>query len=180
MGFAIRIVFPSISSDAEEPRLFVADVGQATDGGGEPRRGGRELWLADPRRDNLFNAQNWSQPLESCSTDGLSEPVIAYAHQGDLSAIIGGVVYHGKAIPELAGGYVFGDWGRGKGHLFVAYPPGFGFGLWEITEIPLETEIGQLLGIGQDESGELYLLTKAPGLGAIGNSGSIYNRAMTP
>jgi hypothetical protein len=109
----------------------------------------------------------------------LSEPIIAYAHQGDLSAIIGGVVYRGKAIPELAGGYVFGDWGRGNAHVFVAFAPSFGSGLWDITEIQLDNktgqpQIGQLLGMGQDENGELYLLTKAPGLGASGNSGSVY------
>jgi len=126
-----------------------------------------------------FNALNWSQPLGSCPTEGLSDPIIAYAHESDLSAIIGGVVYHGTSIPELAGGYVFGDWGRGNGHLFVARPPAFGSGLWKINEIQLEIsgsqpEIGQLLGIGQDESGELYLLTKAPGVGAIGNSGAVY------
>jgi hypothetical protein len=110
---------------------------------------------------------------------GLSDPIIAYAHEGDLSAIIGGAVYHGQSLPELAGGYVFGDWGRGNGHLFVARPPTFGRGLWKITEIQLElapnqAEIGQLLGIGQDASGELYLLTKAPGVGAMGTSGAVY------
>jgi glucose/arabinose dehydrogenase len=121
-----------------------------------------------------FNAQDWHRPLESCPASGLSEPVIAYAHQGDLSAIIGGAVYHGHAIPGLAGKYIFGDWGRGRGHLFVASPPRFGFGLWEIAEIPLDIEVGQLLGIGQDGNGELYLLTKAPGLGASGTSGAVY------
>jgi hypothetical protein len=34
--------------------------------------------------------------------------------------------------------------------------------------------MGQLLGIGHDENGEIYLLTKAPGVGAAGNSGMIY------
>jgi glucose/arabinose dehydrogenase len=135
--------------------------------------GGNYGW---PIREGMtcFNSQNWSEPLGSCSTHGLSEPIIAYAHQGDLSAIIGGMVYRGKAIPELSGGYVFGDWGRGNGHLFVAYSPQFGSGLWNITEIQLEIAIGQLLGIGQDENSELYLLTKAPGQGASGTSGSIY------
>jgi glucose/arabinose dehydrogenase len=178
-GFRNPYRFSFDVSEAEKPRLFVADVGQA---GMEEvslvEAGGNYGW---PVREGTtcFNAQNWNQSLENCPTSGLSEPIIAYAHQGDLSAIIGGVVYRGKAIPELSGGYIFGDWGRGKGHLFLAYPPNFGSGLWEITEIQLElsgtqAEIGQLLGIGQDENGELYMLTKAPGVGAIGNSGSIY------
>jgi hypothetical protein len=107
----------------------------------------------------------------------LSDPILSYTHQGDLSAIIGGAVYRGEAIPELADRYIFGDWGRGNGHLFVANPPTLGLGLWKISEIEVAgepAEIGQLLGIGRDENGELYLLTRAPGVGAIGDSGSIY------
>jgi len=166
-------------SDSGKTRLFVADVGQAMM---------EEVDLVEPGKNygwpiregkTCFNAQDWSRPLESCSTNGLTEPILAYAHQGDLSAIIGGMVYHGKAIPELTGGYIFGDWGKGRGHLFVAYPPTFGLGSWKITEIQTEisgnsSEIGQLLGIGQDENGESYLLTRAPGVGAVGTSGSIY------
>jgi glucose/arabinose dehydrogenase len=173
-GFRNPYRFSFDISDSGKPRLFVADVGQAImEEVNLVEVGGNYGW---PVREGTtcFNSQNWSQLLGNCSTTGLSEPVIAYTHQGDLSAIIGGAVYRGKAISELVGGYVFGDWGRGRGHLFVAYPPDFGFGLWEITEIPLDIEIGQLLGIGQDASGELYLLTKAPGMGAIGNSGSVY------
>ena len=178
-GFRNPYRFSFDLSDVEGPRLFVTDVGQA---GMEEvslvEAGGNYGW---PVREGTtcFNSQNWSQPLETCSTNGLSEPILAYAHQGDLSAIIGGMVYQGSAIPELRDGYVFGDWGRGNGHLFVAHPPDIGTGLWGITEIQLEgsdsqTKIGQLLGIGQDENGELYILTKAPGIGASGTTGLIY------
>ncbi len=88
------------------------------------------------------------------------------------------MVYHGKAIPDLNGGYIFGDWGRGNGHLFVVYPPLFS-GKWQMTEIQVEipgnvSGMGQLLDIGEDENRELYLLTKAPGTGATGNSGAVY------
>jgi hypothetical protein len=52
-------------------------------------------------------------------------------------------------------------------------------GAWDFSEIQVnilnnQSGIGQLLGIGQDENGELYLLTKAPGIGVAGNSGLIY------
>ena len=162
------------TSGSGEPRLFVADVGQALmEEVSLVEAGGNYGW---PIREGTtcFNAQAWGEPLATCPASGLSEPLIVYAHQGDLSAIIGGAVYHGQDIPQLTGGYVFGDWGRGRGHLFIAFPSRFAVGLWDITEIPLETEIGQLLGIGQDENGELYLLTRAPGLGARGASGAVY------
>ena len=167
------------SSGSGETHLFVADVGQAMmEEVDLVEAGGNYGW---PIREGktCFNAQDWSQPLESCSTSGLSDPILSYNHQGDLSAIIGGVVYRGKALPELTGGYIFGDWGKGRGHLFIAYPPPLGLGPWQITEIQTEvsgnpSEIGQLLGIGQDEDRELYLLTRAPGVGATGQSGSVY------
>jgi glucose/arabinose dehydrogenase len=167
------------SSESGKSRLFVADVGQAMmEEVDLVQAGGNYGW---PIREGktCFNAQDWSQPLESCSTTGLSDPILSYNHQGDLSAIIGGIVYRGKALPELAGGYIFGDWGKGRGHLFIAEPPTLGLGHWKITEIQTEvsgnpSEIGQLLGIGQDENSEMYLLTKAPGVGTSGNSGSIY------
>jgi hypothetical protein len=96
----------------------------------------------------------------------------------DLSAVIGGGVYRGSAYPDLVGGYIFGDWGRGNGHLFIATPPSFGIGVWKFTELEVQISsgqagIGQLLGIGQDEAGEFYILTRELGTGPSGNSGSI-------
>jgi glucose/arabinose dehydrogenase len=176
-GFRNPYRFSFDVSESGKSRLIVADVGQAMmEEVDLVQAGGNYGW---PIREGTtcFNAQDWSQPLESCSTSGLSDPILAYTHQGDLSAIIGGAVYRGEAMPELVDGYIFGDWGRGNGHFFVAKPPTPGLGLWKISEIEVAgepTEIGQLLGIGQDENGELYLLTRAPGVGAIGDSGAIY------
>jgi len=139
--------------------------------------GGNYGW---PTREGItcFNAQSWDQPLASCQTNGLVDPIVAYKHQDDLSAIIGGGIYRGKTLPSLYDGYVFGDWGRGNGHLFVAHAPAFGTGLWQIKEIQVETPddsgMGQLLGIGQDEDREIYLLTKDPGTGPVGDSGRLY------
>jgi glucose/arabinose dehydrogenase len=178
-GFRNPFRFSFDVSESGKTRLFVADVGQAMMEEVDLVEPGKNYGWSIREGTSCFNSQIWSQPLESCATQGLSEPIIAYAHQGDLSAVIGGMVYHGKALPELAGDYVFGDWGQGNGHLFVASPPRFGRGMWNITEIQIEipgssSGIGQLLSIGQDENGELYLLTKAPGTGATGNTGVVY------
>ena len=162
------------NSDSGETPLFVADVGQAVmEEVSLVEPGGNYGW---PIREgtSCFNSQRWDQPLERCAAQGAVEPIISYAHEGDLSAVIGGIVYRGEAIPELQGGYIFGDWGRGNGHLFIAYPP-----KWVMTELSPEipedqSDLGQLLSIGQDANGELYILTKAPGTGATGNSGMVY------
>ena len=167
-----------VSNSTAEWRLFVVDVGQAMmEEVNLVVAGGNYGW---PTREGItcFNAQSWNQPFENCPTEKLIDPIIAYKHQNDLSAIIGGAVYRGEILPTLYEGYIFGDWGRGNGHLFVAHPPVFGKGLWKITELQVETPdgsgIGQLLGIGQDEDGELYLLTKDPGTGPVGDNGKLY------
>jgi glucose/arabinose dehydrogenase len=178
-GFRNPYRFSFDVSDSGKISLFVADVGQARmEEVSIVEPGGNYGW---PIREgkSCFNAQRWDQPLENCARNSLSEPIIAYTHEGDLSAVIGGMVYHGNAIPELDGGYIFGDWGRGEGHLFVAHPPAFVSGSWKIAELQVELPdnqpiLGQLLGIGQDENHELYLLTKEPGIGATGNSGAVY------
>jgi Glucose/sorbosone dehydrogenases len=174
-GFRNPYGFSFDVSESGKSRLFVADVGQAMMEEVDLVQAGRNYGWPIREGTTCFNAQSWSQPLESCSTSGLSDPILSYAHQGDLSAIIGGAIYRGKAIPELLGGYIFGDWGKGRGHLFVAYPPTLGS--WKMVEIQISgnpSDLGQLLGIGQDENRELYLLKKAPGVGATGHSGSIY------
>lgn len=168
-----------VSDSTEDFRLFVSDVGQASmEEVNLVDAGGNYGW---PIREGTacFNSQNWAQPLQSCQRTGLIDPIITYAHQGDLSAIIGGTVYRGEMLPALKGGYIFGDWGRGNGHLFISYSPTFGMGTWDFAEIPVEfpsdqSGLGQLLGIGQDEAGELYLLAKGPGTGPIGNSGKVF------
>lgn len=47
-------------------------------------------------------------------TEGLTPPVATYTHEGENCAITGGVVYHGRAIPALAGSYLFGDYCSGR------------------------------------------------------------------
>src|SRR6185369_13454953 len=166
-------------SESGKTRLFVGDVGQATVEEVDIVEAGKNYGWSIREGTSCFNSQHWDQPLESCAADGLSDPIIAYRHAGDLSAVIGGMIYRGSAIPELREGYIFGDWGRGKGHIFLAHPPLFGFGLWSVSEVQIQfpenqKQLGQLLDIGRDEGGELYLLTKEPGLGATGNSGTVY------
>ena len=178
-GFRNPYRFSFDVNESGESRLFVADVGQARmEEVDIVEAGGNYGW---PIREGIscFNSQKWDQPLESGPADNLSEPIFAYAHEGNLSAIIGGGIYRGRSFPELVGSYIFGDWGRGEGRLFAASPPSFPFRSWRIEEIQIElpenqSSFGQLLGIDRDENGELYLLTKAPGIGVTGDSGVIY------
>jgi uncharacterized repeat protein (TIGR03806 family) len=49
-----------------------------------------------------------------CVDDGFTAPVAEYAHDNQASAVVGGFVYHGTALPALAGRYVFADYSRGE------------------------------------------------------------------
>lgn len=99
------------------------------------------------------------------------DPVVQYDHD-EGTAIIGGFVYRGNAIPALQGKYVFGDaakTGSGDGRLF--YSDGN-----EILELDL-TELDQpgfwVLGFGQDGDGELYVLGNTTGI-PFGTTGVVY------
>ena len=77
-------------------------------------------------------------------------PVTEYAH-GDGCAIIGGVVYHGAAIPDLRGAYLFSDNCSGK---LWAIDAGL-----EAPQAPIVLmETGRSISsFGVDDAGEVYL-----------------------
>ncbi|MCP5524423.1 MAG: CHRD domain-containing protein [Verrucomicrobiales bacterium] len=101
---------------------------------------------------------------------GLVDPIAEYDHD-DGSAVIGGTVYRGAALPGLAGRYVFGDWGSfgsPSGRLFYLSPEN------EVREFQIGLSARPLglwlKGIGQDAAGELYLLG-SQSLGPAGMTG---------
>jgi hypothetical protein len=94
--------------------------------------------------------------------------------------IVGGYVYEGKALMALMGSYVFADWSssfaKGDGTLYMANPAGNG--LWKMEEIRVEGRPGgrineYIRSFGQDDEGELYVLTSDEG-GLSGDTGKIY------
>lgn len=95
-------------------RLWVADVGQNE---------WEEIDLAS-RGDNLgWNVREGRHcflPAEGCPSAGFREPYWEGKHPPHV-AIIGGKSYSGRAIPALAGKYVFGDFGPGR--LWALDPP---------------------------------------------------------
>jgi glucose/arabinose dehydrogenase len=136
------------SFDRQNGDLWVADVGQ--DNWEEINRvekGGNYGWRC--REGN--HAYN-----DTCGphADSVMPPVAEYSHD-EGAAAIGGYVYRGTAIPQLAGKYVFGDWSSGR--------------IWTIATDTQPTK--QLSGgfetglaitaFGQALDGELYLVDYA-------------------
>ena len=108
-------------------------------------------------------------------TDPLIDPVLEYDHDEGIS-VIGGFVYRGSAIPELAGKYIFGEFTNGG---FVV-PAGRLFFGDLVTGVIEELIIGAgdrdldlfVKGFGVDADGELYVLGDL-GLGANSTMGEI-------
>lgn len=93
----------------------------------------------------------------------LIDPVFQYDRDEGI-AVIGGFVYRGTALPELDGKYIFGELGvplgapsQAIGRLFVG---DLATGLFSELMIGLnDRTLGRrLLGFGEDERGELYVL----------------------
>jgi len=89
----------------------------------------------------------------SCDRVGLALPALEYDHDQGCS-VIGGFVYRGRAVPELAGHYFYSDYCAGFLKSFK-YTDGK---LNEQRDWKVG-EIGNVLSFGEDAAGELYILT---------------------
>jgi len=146
---------------------------------------------------HCFNQKDPLHPQENCPKVGASgepllDPILEYkninGHRKDPEArgisITGGYVYRGRALPQLQGKYVLGDWSRNfvvpDGVLFVASRPGSSAEKgWTLK--PLELASPQKIGayvvaFGQDAEGELYVLTNGRNM-ITGNTGKVYKLA---
>jgi len=102
---------------------------------------------------NEMEASHCYPSGSSCSTAGLTLPIMEYPHDASGGeAIIGGFVYRGSAIAGLAGDYVFGD--LSSGHIWAGVQDSSGN--W--TQTLVLTHNLTVSSFGQDATGELYLL----------------------
>ncbi|MCX6678096.1 MAG: PQQ-dependent sugar dehydrogenase [Methanothrix sp.] len=165
-------------------RLFVADAGQNLwEEVDLISKGGNYGWNLREGT-HCFDPNSPKESPASCPDIGrkgepLLGPVIEYDHN-NRTVVVGGYVYEGKALMPLAGSYVFADWSssfaKGDGKLYMANPAGEG--LWKMEEIRVADRPGgrineYIRSIGQDDEGELYVLTSEVG-GPSGETGKIY------
>jgi glucose/arabinose dehydrogenase len=126
-----------------------------------PRRGP----LGEPIKEPIVEYPNWSVKRPEAKVQ--AEPM--------GTATVGGFIYRGSAWPALYGRMVFGDFSttikKPSGQVFVATPPSSWGALWPIERL-IETD-QRLHTLGEDASGELYLLTTAQGI-PVGQSGKVW------
>jgi glucose/arabinose dehydrogenase len=147
----------SFSFDPTTGDLYIGDVGEAhweeldyasaAEGAG---RGVNYGWSVMEGRHCL---------RRECDQTGLVPPVLEYPHTEGCS-IIGGYVYRGAAIPNLAGTYFYADYCAG----WVRSLKMVGGAPTELTEWPELKPGGQITSFGQDAAGELYVVTQQGGV----------------
>ena len=157
--------------------LFIGDVGQMRwEEVNIIKRGGNYGW---PLREGFdgFNRDHpeqapTSRPEKGLRGEPLLDPIAVYKNasgwRGDPEAmgisVTGGYVYRGRALPELTGMYIYGDWsgiqGSPQGRLFVARPVE-GKARWTVDLLRVGRPYGCVCAFGEDNDGEIYVLTNA-------------------
>jgi glucose/arabinose dehydrogenase len=177
-------------------RLFCADAGQSLFEEVSIVQSGDNLGWNIKEGRHCFDPDTPADPPATCPNVGangrpLIDPVIEYAHrdasgQQAYLAVVGGYVYRGSAVPDLAGRYVFGDWSRlpntPDGTILVAEEDAAG--AWQFNELPIATSAnGRLnryvLAFGQDLEGELYVLS-SQSFGPAGATGQVFKIVRAP
>jgi 3-mercaptopyruvate sulfurtransferase SseA/glucose/arabinose dehydrogenase len=147
---------------------------------------------------HCFDRQRPNNPPATCPSTGalgypLIDPIIEYPNmsiegedvqvegEGMGTAVTGGYLYRGSAMPELVGKFIFADWSRDpatpSGQIFVATPPQVWGDLWSLQQLlELETRV---LSLGEDAAGELYVLTSEE-FGPFGDTGKVFKLVPEP
>jgi hypothetical protein len=161
------------------------------------RKGGNYGWNVK-EGSHCFSAEQPKTVPASCPSvdpttgQALLDPVIEVFNLGNpmrgsadgFLTIIGGNVYRGRAVPQLAGRYVFGGYSTAEmgpaGAVYTA-TRGSGAGMWPIEKVTFadrpDGALGHfLLGFGQDLTGEVFVLT-TDNTGPAGTTGRVYRLA---
>lgn len=144
------------SFDTQTGDLWIGDVGQneyeeidrvlATDG----RDAGKGVNFG-------WNRLEGDHPYRGSAPDDADPPVYEIPHDTGACAVVGGYVYRGKAIPGLAGDYLFSDNCDGTIRLLVRDGSGFAM---EDTGI----DAPSVASFGQANNGTLYVASLSDGV----------------
>jgi glucose/arabinose dehydrogenase len=144
-------------------------------------RSNGDLWIGDPGESSLEEIDrlpsstgpgrganlgwNWFEGSKRFEKDGtppddLVAPIHTYSHSDGACSVIGGYVYRGPAIPSLQGTYIFGDYCTGEVSGLLSRRGV----LLDTKALGPKVEQNSLVSFGQDDQGELYVLSSSGGL----------------
>ncbi|MEE9416816.1 MAG: PQQ-dependent sugar dehydrogenase [Acidimicrobiales bacterium] len=139
-----RFSFDSATGD-----LWIADVGQnrleevtvlrASDGAGNGANLGWAL-------------REGSEEFSGPEPEGHVEPIYEYSHDDGSCSVTGGYVYRGTEIPGLVGQYLFADYCVAD--IVTVSQTG------KTELLGLSVEGGQVVSFGQDQNGEIYVMSQ--------------------
>ena len=139
------------SFDRDNGELWAGDVGQNRyEEVDRIAAGGNYGW-------NVLEASYCFAPSDGCQREGMIPPVWEYPLKDGACSVIGGYVYRGSGIPGLSGVYVFGDFCNGQ---VSGLRPG---GADTVPQLLADTGL-RITSFGQDNGGELYLLSHQDGI----------------
>ena len=101
---------------------------------------------------------------------GYTPPLFTYGHTAGECAVIGGFVYRGKSMIGLSGVYLYADYCVGEVHGLLRLPTG------QVDERGLGATVpkgnleggGAVTSFGQDNDGEIYVLSAQGGIYKLG------------
>lgn len=201
-AFGIRNPWGLSFDKGGERQLFCADVGQNMfEEVNIIEKGGNYGWRVregrhgfDPEKPTTVPE---NAPTRDAAGNAFKDPIVEYLNIKGFQAarfakeirgasVTGGYVYRGKAIPELTGQYIFGDWssnfGVPNGNILAASRTKASDGKeWTLRELRLENlpkaggrQLGAfVVALGQDLDGEIYVMTNASN-SVKGKSGTLW------
>ncbi len=112
---------------------------------------------------NIAEGRHCFKP-SNCRTDGLIPPILEYGHDQGCS-ITGGFVYHGHALPALAGAYFYADYCTAIVRSLRLDGAGGVRDSWEWRPaLDPDSHLANLSSFGEDARGELYLVSLEGGI----------------
>jgi uncharacterized repeat protein (TIGR03806 family) len=134
-----------MSFDSQTGDLWVGDVGwEQWEMIYRVQKGGNYGWSVKEGRQLVL-------PGQKRGPTPILPPTVEHPHS-EAASITGGFVYHGSRLKELKGAYIYGDYQTGKVWA-LRHKDGQMQQLTELANTPL-----QLVGFGEDNAGEVYLL----------------------
>jgi glucose/arabinose dehydrogenase len=109
-----------------------------------------------------WNLREGTNEYRGSPPEGHVEPILDYANPDEGCTVIGGYVYRGTRIPDLDGAYLYTDYCDGTIHAVVQQ------GGAVVAERPIFNGPTTITAFGQDNDGELYVLTQDDGLLRVG------------